>query len=113
MEEENFDSNSSQYVVKIFYQFSVLSEFWMSRRVSLLIYPQTGTKNLLFQHFTCDRSGLRSLAEKGGESGWGGGISLAEKGGGSGLGGEVGRGDTPEIPSPCMHFGGFSYIDMR
>lgn len=94
----------------------------MSRRVSFLIYPQTGTKNLLFQHFTCDRSGLRSLAEKGGESGWGGGISLAEKGWGSGLGGgislagkggEVGGGDTPEIPSPCMHFGGFSYIDMR
>jgi len=27
MEEENFNSNSSQYVVKIFYQFSVLSEF--------------------------------------------------------------------------------------
>lgn len=74
MEEVNFDSNSSQYVVKIVCQFSILSEFWMSRRVSFLIYPQTGTKIYCFSisrviDLVSDPL-LRRVGKVGGEGGY-------------------------------------------
>lgn len=52
---------------------------------------------------------LRRVGKVGGEGevGWEGGYLLP------GREGKWVGGDTPEIPSPCMHFGGFSYIDMR
>lgn len=105
MEEENFNSNSSQYVVKIFYQFSVLSEFWMSRRVSLLIYPQTGTKIYCFSTSRVIDLVSDPLLRRAGKVGGEGGYLLLRREGEVGWEGKWVGGIPLKSPPPACTLG--------